>query len=140
MGKWVAGVAAAVVASLIVWAVTQKGILTTPKHHLEVLSFSVSPAPVLAGQTVTGTVQLHNGGDLPAEQCPVFLVIEGSETGRSEVFGLAKDGQRPVEVHVAAPGQTGPHSVSGRVTCSGFSEELRQQQITVASVVAQPVN
>ena len=139
MRKWVAGVAGAVVASLIVWAVTQKGILSQSTHHLEVLSFSVSPTAVVAGQTVTGAVQLHNDGDLPAEQCQVYLVIEGFQTLRSQVFGLAKNAQQSVDLQLTAPGKQGTHTVSGRVTCNGFSTELHPQQITVSFLQAQPV-
>jgi hypothetical protein len=143
MGKWAAGVAAVVLGSLIVWALTRPGSIFNPsnKTSVSILSISISPSTLFSGQFATATLQLYNDGDLAGEQCRAILSVDGStaEPGRTEMFGLPKGQTLEVKVQTAVPNDPGIYNLAARVGCLRYgSREMRQQITVVKPLVAQP--
>jgi|GEM_PF-3596295 len=91
MGKWIAGIAATVIAALIVWWV--QGILDVPPDNLPVLKVSAwyAPEPMKPGQAIDIFVKVLQEDDSPVPDANVKLTpIEGT-------FTWAGSGTNPIE-------------------------------------------
>src|SRR5262249_3929183 len=106
MGKWLAGVAAAVLGSVIIWWLTHPGGPLNPPPPpprkpdavVKIIDFKISDAAV--GQPATGTFTVYDESEIAADECQIWWYSgtkvgkelaegkSGSESAVSERFGL----------------------------------------------------
>ncbi len=92
VGKWLAGIAASIIAALIIWFLTHSGGPLNPipapvadKPILRIVDVQVTHAPL--GGTAHATVKVFNEGKATGEACTVWW-YSGSDVGKELASGL----------------------------------------------------
>lgn len=92
LGKWLAGIAASVLAALIIWFLTRAGGPLNPgapiaenKPILRIVDFQVSDAPL--GGRAHAKVAVFNEGKATGEACTIWW-YSGSDVGKELAAGL----------------------------------------------------
>jgi len=109
LGKWLAGIAAAVIGAVVVWWLTHLGGLLSPvtptprpRPSLKIIDFTVTHAFV--GERAQAGLTIYNEGDTTGEACTVWW-YSGIDAGKQleqgllpqEAAGSADFGLRPKE-------------------------------------------
>ncbi len=136
LGKWLAGIAASVLAALIIWFLTHAGGPLNPgspidasKPILRIVDFQVTDAPL--GGTAHAKVAVYNEGEAAGEACTVWW-YSGSDVGKelaagklasrsavSHEFGLVPDQTQVVELDSLVYTEPGVFRSYVQASCAG---------------------
>jgi hypothetical protein len=124
VGKWVAGIIAAVLASLIGWwLISPGGPLNPQQPEVTITSFNVDNG--IAGQTVNAYFEVENTGDGVAQACAVHWYSHGYdyEPRMSVQFGLSPNESLPVTVTSWTYNTPGQFQSYARLVCANETTE-----------------
>ncbi len=141
-GKWLGGIAATVIAAVVIWWLTHPGGLLNPtqptpepRPELKIIDVEVSGAYV--GRTALATLTIYNEGDTTGEECIVWwwsgseLPQDGSSPTSgdfylpsSPTFAIRPNETREVSLSSAVYTSPGEFWSWVEVVCSNFFEPL----------------
>jgi hypothetical protein len=110
IGKWLAGIAASIIAALIIWFLTHAGgplnrgtPIAEDKPILRIVDFHVTDAPL--GGIAHATVSVFNEGKATGEACRVWW-YSGSDVGKELAAGKSASKSATSHEFGLPPGQT----------------------------------
>jgi hypothetical protein len=143
MGKWLAGIASAVIIGVVVWWLTSSG---GPLNPVEPPTPSPTPTPlVLITKFEVGTVfippdsvidasfTVYNEGDATAKECSLWWHSHGADFAPSgtQAFSLRPQETRDLSVQSFIYDEPGTYDSFAYVRCSNFRSEDIHRDVAV---------
>jgi hypothetical protein len=146
IGTWVGGIAATVIAALVIWWFTHPGGILVeepplPKPILKILEFEASN--VYVGEESEASFTVYNEGKTTAEHCTI-LWYSGSEVGKqldqgmlpqkatvSHEFGLRPEETKKISMWSLIYNEPGEFNSIAQVECTNGGSEKFYKVVTV---------
>jgi hypothetical protein len=129
MLKWVGGIAATVIAGVLVAVLVQK-YKSTPK----VIVTSITPDTIAESNRQSETeVTIFNEGEATAQECQVYLNSASSQTApaRSQVIGIKPKEELSVSVRSNLFIAPGKYRALVYIKCNNFESEVYKREFEV---------
>jgi hypothetical protein len=124
MGKWIAGIVAAVIAAVIgAWMMSPGGPLNPQKPDVTITSFNVQNG--VAGNAVNAYFEAENDGDGTAQACVVLWYSHGYDFDprRSVSFGLSPGESQSLTVTSWVYDTSGVYTSYARIVCANDASD-----------------
>lgn len=137
VGKWMAGLASAVIGGVLIWWLTSSGgPLDRKEPSVRAVALSAFPRSQV-GQTPSATLEVANEGDGTASRCKVFwspVTDDPSDSpyAASTEFSLDPGETRELKLATAATyTQAGRIDMSAQVECEGVESTVLTATVSV---------